>query len=181
MSVLVVSRSGVQTFLILVGLFGGSECLGKGQPSETQLSWEGQSGLSWLWQQLAYFQQALTGVGCQDCNVIAFVISHLWLFFECYHTTSLPQPYKLGTFIFISFVDKITERRLAIDGLALSSRRVGQHVNQNLGASRHSLKVRPCIFLYVVLQVLFKAFRIKGLWTQVMNSPHFKKIPFPPH
>jgi hypothetical protein len=41
--------------------------------------------------------------GCYDCNVIALVISHLWLVFQCYHTKSLPQSYKLGTFIFISF------------------------------------------------------------------------------
>ena len=63
--------------------------------------------------------------GCYDLNVLALVISHLWLAFEYYHTESLPHSYKLGTFIFINFVDKITEHRMAIYGLALSSRRVG--------------------------------------------------------
>lgn len=123
MYVLIVSRNGVQTFLIL-DLSGGSECLERGAACWNLALLRGPirfimaaTAASLLW--------ASSHWGCHDCNALALVISYLWLFFECCHTKSLPQSYKLGSFIFINLVDKITERRLATHGRALSLQRVG--------------------------------------------------------
>lgn len=46
-------------------------------------------------------------------------------------------------------------------------------MNQSLGVTWRSTVLRSRVFCYMLLQVLFKAFRVEGQWASVMNMPDF--------